>query len=198
MRVQTVLAGAAIALAAATAPLVSNAAELVANGGFETGSLSSWTGGGSFTGVQCPGPGPTVHGGNCSLFDGNIGSTDSLSQIVATVAGQSYDYSFWLLSDGGTPNAFTFSLGGVTLVSLTNAPASSGFTHFTGSVVAASSNASLAFGFRDDPGFWFLDDVSLVNGAAIPEPASWALMLAGFLGAGVAIRSSRRRAAVAA
>lgn len=197
MRIQAVLVGAAMALAAATAPLSAAAAELVTNGGFETGSLSSWTGGGSFTGVQCPGPGATVHGGNCSLFDGNIGSTDTLSQIVGTVAGQSYDYSFWLLSDGGTPNAFTFSLGGVTLVSLTNAPASSGFTHFTGSVVAASTNATLAFGFRDDPGFWFLDDVSLVNGA-VPEPSSWALMLVGFLGAGAAIRSNRRRLAATA
>jgi hypothetical protein len=193
MRVQAVLSGAVVALAAVMAPLSASAAELVANGGFETGTLSSWTGGGSFTGVQCPGgANPTVHGGNCSLFDGNVGSTDTLSQIVATVAGQSYDYSFWLLSDGGTPSAFTFSLGGVTLVSLTNAPASSGFTQFTGSVVAASSNATLAFGFRNDPGFWFLDDVSLVNGAAIPEPGSWALMIVGFLGAGAAIRSSRR------
>jgi hypothetical protein len=197
MRIQALMAGSAMALVASAAAVSASAAELVTNGGFETGTLSGWTGGGSFTGVQCPGPGPGVHGGNCSLFDGNIGSTDALSQVVATVAGQTYDYSFWLQSDGGTPNAFTFSLGGVTLVTLTNAPASSGFTHFTGSVVAASSNASLTFGFRDDPGFWFLDDVSL-TGAAVPEPASWALMLTGFLGAGAAIRANRRRQAALA
>jgi hypothetical protein len=34
--------------------------------------------------------------------------------------------------------------------------------------------------------------------AAIPEPAAWALMLTGFLGAGTALRSARRRQAALA
>lgn len=195
MRFQALLAGAAMALVASVS---ANAAELVTNGGFETGDLSGWTHSGGFAGVQCPGPSFAVNSGNCSYFDGNIGANSVLSQIVATVSGQSYDYSFWLQSDGRTPNSFTASLGGVVLASLSNV-AAAGYTHFAGTVVAASSNATLSFGFRNDPGFLFFDDVSLVSGAAaIPEPASWALMLAGFMGAGAAIRANRRRRAAAA
>ncbi|THD53370.1 MAG: PEP-CTERM sorting domain-containing protein [Phenylobacterium sp.] len=41
-------------------------------------------------------------------------------------------------------------------------------------------------------------DLTISNGGAVPEPASWALMLVGFGGLGAALRGSRRRAAAAA
>jgi hypothetical protein len=40
-----------------------------------------------------------------------------------------------------------------------------------------------------------LDDMS-VSGVAVPEPASWALMLVGFGGLGAMLRANRRRLAV--
>ena len=186
-----------MALVASAAAVSASAAELVANGGFETGDFSSWslTGNTGFAGVT----NNPVHSGQYAFFDGAVGSVGVLSQTVATVAGQSYDFSFWLRSDGGTPNNFTASLGGVALIApLVNAGAF-GFTQFSGTIVAASNNASLSFGFRDDPGFWELDDVSLANGVGgVPEPATWGLMLTGFLGAGAAIRANRRRQGVVA
>ena len=63
------------------------AVSIVTNGGFETGSFTGWTqtGNTTFNGVQCPGPGPTVHGGNCSAFFGPIGSTGGISQTLVTI-----------------------------------------------------------------------------------------------------------------
>ena len=192
MRIQALVAGAAMALVASAAAVSASAAELVTNGGFETGNLSGWslTGNTGFSGVTTS----PVHSGQFAFFDGAVGSLGTLSQTVATIAGQSYNFSFWLQSDGGTPNTFTASLGGVALTAALVNSGSFSFTQFSGTIVAASNNATLSFGFRDDPGFWELDDVSLTNGiAGVPEPASWALMLTGFLGAGAAIRANRRR-----
>src|SRR5207253_5153356 len=50
--------------------------------------------------------------------------------------------------------------------------------HVVSAVIRWSSKAAtqLAFSFRSDPGFWYLDDVSV---SAVPEPEQWALMVAG-------------------
>jgi len=195
MRIQALLAGAAMALVASAAAVSASAAELVTNGGFETGDLSGWslTGNTGFSGVVS-----SPHSGAFAFSDGAVNSPGLLSQTVATIAGQSYDFSFWLRNGSGTPNAFSASLGGALLTTLSNAAAFD-YTHFFGTVVATSNNASLTFSFQQNPSFWQFDDVSLVGSSgAIPEPASWALMLTGFLGAGAAIRANRRRQAVLA
>ena len=83
-------------------------ADLVTNGGFETGSFSGWTGTGNtvFNGVTCPGPGATVHGGNCAAFFGPVGSTGGISQNLATTPGTTYRIDFFFLPDGGNPSSF--------------------------------------------------------------------------------------------
>jgi hypothetical protein len=53
-----------------------------------------------------------------------------------------------------------------------------------------------AIGFRTGSNAFEVDNVSLA--AAVPEPASWALMILGFGAAGAALRTGRRRVAFAA
>jgi PEP-CTERM motif len=157
-------------------------ADLVVNGGFETGDFTGWIEGGNtgFNGVQCPGPGATVAQGNCSYFAGPIGSNSTLSQNITTQPGTAYSISFSFDTDGLTPNHFVASFGGVTLLDVSN-QAPSSFQNFNFVRTATASSTTLSFSFQDDPGFLFLDAVS-VNAAAVPEPGTIALIGIGVVG----------------
>jgi hypothetical protein len=160
-----------------------HAANIVVNGGFETGDFTGWvqfgnSGLSGFSGVQCPGPSSTVAEGNCSAFFGPLGSDGGIAQGLNTLAGHFYNISFDFLSDGGTPSDFSAFWGPVQLISLTN-PAASAFRPLTFLALATASNTTLSFNFRDDPGFLFLDAVSV---AVVPEPGTMALLGIGMAG----------------
>jgi PEP-CTERM motif len=165
-------------------------ANLIVNGGFETGDFSGWVTGGNFgfSGVECPGA-PFVKEGNCDAFLGAVGSDGTLAQSVTTTAGRQYLISFALQPDGGTPSHFSVSFGGVPLFDVVNPPASPSVVHDL-LATATGPNSTLSFAFRDDPGFLKLDAIS-VN--AVPEPGSLALLGVGLAAFGI---SRRRRKTV--
>ncbi|CAF2666528.1 unnamed protein product [Rotaria sp. Silwood2] len=82
---------------------------MLVNGGFETGSLSSWSvsfpygacQNGNFHGIICS---PRTHSGSYSYCDGCYAVTDKLSQSFMAVAGDVYIVSFWL-ETGSTANS---------------------------------------------------------------------------------------------
>ena len=181
----TAMAAVALALAGAAQ---ASAANLLTNGSFETGDFSGWSqfGDTSYTGIASSLYQPSTDGAFQAAF-GPIFGYGGISQAVGS-AGHAYTVSFDLGNADGYGASVVF--GGQTL--LTDPPVE-GFTHYSFTVTALD-NSGLSFSFFNPPAWYTLDNVS-VQAGAVPEPASWALMLGGFGAIGGALRS-RRKAAV--
>ena len=157
-----------------------SAANLVTNGSFETGNFSGWNFGGNTgaTGVTSNFQGVPATDGNFEGYFGAVGGDTVLSQQLTVSAGATYTISFDLddLSGGG-PQDFSASFGGATLVSYTSQPFGT-YTHE--SFTAVGGNGDLVFTARQDPSYWLMDNVSVVQTASpVPEAASSSMMLAG-------------------
>jgi hypothetical protein len=159
-------------------------ADLVANGGFETGDFTGWTQSGNtdFTGVTTG----VAHSGDYAADLGPDGSLGYLSQMLDTTAGTSYRLNFFLSSDGEAPNEFDVTLGETNLIQI-DVP-SNGYVSESLTVTAIGSTTLLQFGFRNDNGFFSLDDVT-VN--SVPEPDSLMLVCLGTTLAFAVIRPRR-------
>lgn len=162
---------------------------IVINGGFETGDFTGWTQSGntSRTGVSHA----AKNSGDFGAFFGPVGSLGYISQNLSTTAGSIYKLDFSLNGGGvngpSAPVDFQVFWNGSMIFETTTPPLTYTQFSFTG-LVATGSTTSLQFGFRNDSGFFFLDDVKAgIIGAGIPEAFStlWLalpiLLMAGFI-----------------
>ena len=160
-----------LAAAAALSCATPAFANLVSNGGFETGNFTDWTqfGNTGATGVGTSSPtGVGPHSGNFLGWFGAVGSDGGIFQNLTTVVGATYNLTFWLALDRGTPNDWSVSWNGITQLLQVNATPF-GYTQFSFSgLLATSTSTQLAFSFRQDPRYFELDDVSVVGGT-IPD-----------------------------
>jgi len=164
-------------------------AQLVANGGFETGDTTGWNVQLGFFGLA--NVTSTSHSGAYALFFGNQDSgVDNILQSIATTPGSQYQLSFWAAASGG--QAWAYVDGRQVLSLPSNA---SSYTLYAVNFTASSTSTQLKFGSAAggylSGGGYFLDDVTVT---AVPEPSQWALMGLGLAAMGALVR--RQRAAV--
>ncbi|MBK6414283.1 choice-of-anchor C family protein [Sphingopyxis sp.] len=186
-------------------PSAANAAEFV-NGSFETGvpagsfttvaggngaSITGWTVTGSS--VDYIGSYWTAQNGSHSI-DLNGSAQGGIQQTFDTLAGIQYNVTFWLAGNpdgapltknvlvsatGATNGEFSFNSTGTSKTNM-------GWSKYTYNFLAAGPSTTLSFASQDAGAFGAaLDNVSV---AAVPEPATWALMLIGFAGVGFSMR----------
>ena len=197
------IAGFAVSTSASATPIVTN-------GSFESGDLSGWTQAGSgvtpgigITVLTTGGNNTTGYGDNVPSYDGthaaffvDDSAHEDLSQLVSLVGGVQYTLSFALYAtQSGANNPFSFSLmdsvGVDNLSTLTNSGSTTNdpvgqWTSYSYTFTAPTSTQYLLdFDFvsgATPAKDVLLDAVSIA--AAVPEPSTWAMMIAGFLGLG--------------
>jgi hypothetical protein len=179
---------------------------LVLNGGFETGNFTDWSlsGNTQYTMVtdktfgSKAGSSYAPHSGNYYALLGPVGSLGTMSQTIATTAGQSYTFSWWMASDGDFANEFSASWNGTQVLDQQDIPVQ-GYVEYSFTVQATGSSTLIEFSYRDDPGYLSLDDVSVtqsISTLSVPEPSSAVLACLGTLMiVAVPFRSGRRKTA---
>lgn len=188
-------------------------AQLVNNGGFEQPTVSDPC---CITSppVDIPGwtatPNVNVVNGTFSSWNGNLakegnqyldlvgeGGTGAIEQNIATAVGQLYNLSFFYshnLFAGLTTASANIYLNGSLFGSITHTGGDRtnlNWTAFSKDFTATTALTNLKFVNTAGAGNEgvFLD---AINVAAVPEPATWAMMLLGFGGIGAAMRRQRK------
>ncbi len=139
---------------------------------------------------------PVAEGAYAAQIAGYSSGPDTLSQVITTTLGDTYTLSFWRYQQYVGPTTFlNVSWDGTNVFSESlSGPGDYPYTEFTATVVGTGSD-TLLFTSANDPGFTYVDNISV---SAVPEPSTWALMLAGFAGLGFAGYRRTKSASVAA
>ncbi len=191
------LRSAAIAALSFAFAASAQASNLVQNGGFETGDFTNWTLGGLVDDNTYVGTGPNApFDGSFAAQLGAVGSDNTLSQAIATAAGQNYVISYWHIfaPDAGPVGDFSVLWdGNVVHAEITqNPPTPQTWTEYSFQVTGTGAD-TLEFDSRNDPSYQGLDDVSLVAGNLSPVPLPASLPLFASVLASLGMFASRRK-----
>lgn len=180
---------AALLVGALFLPASAWAINIVANPGFETGDFTSWTPSGNMNNMSVQTD--NVHSGTYSAEFGEVTTLGYIDQTLTTVAGGNYTLSFWLQNGSSEgPSRFEVYWGGALLNGVSDM-AAQGYIQQSYNVTASTTSTVLRFGFRQDPDWFHLDDVSVDS--AVPEPGAFQLTLIGAAMIFAAGRFRRRR-----
>jgi hypothetical protein len=162
----------------------SQAANLVQNGGFETGDFQFWTPGGDTSSLfvaDFNANSGTYAAIFSFIFNGSedFSTGPSLSQSFSTSAGSSYVLSYELSDLSSDPNGFQALWNGSVIPGSPVIDATDfGYTLYQFTVVGTGSDTLQFQSYQDDLSDWFLDDVTL-DKASAPEPSSLLLIAGG-------------------
>ncbi|MBN8809172.1 MAG: choice-of-anchor C family protein [Sphingomonas sp.] len=126
----------------------------------------------------------------------------SIAQTFDTVAGATYQVTFLLAGNtDGSPTTKTLNVwadggraAGYSFDTTGKSASSMGWTQFTYNFMAIGASTTLTFSSTTGTAYGAaLDNVTVSRVAAVPEPASWAMLIAGFGLMGGTLR--RRRTA---
>jgi MYXO-CTERM domain-containing protein len=181
-----------LAAALMLAPAPAFAANLLTNGGFETGNFTGWSQFGSTDATGVSGffsPYNPTQGAFQAYF-GPFSSRGGITQSFSTQVGKTYTFTFDAAAfEGGS--LFDAAIGGVS--KLTVFGGAWDYTSYSFSHVATATTTAVTFTMRHIPLYYMLDNVSVTG--SVPEPHAWAMLIAGF---GLVGAAARRRRNVAA
>ena len=150
-------------------------AELVVNGGFETGDFTGWTADPYWSVVTW-----YPHSGTYQATTQNWAPDwQYLSQSFTTTTGQSYTVGFWLSSADDIPaNEFVARWDGVTKIDLLDL-AYSDYTYYSYTAIATGTSTTIDFGYIYNAQWFDLDNVSM---NPVPIPGAIWLLGSGLIG----------------
>jgi hypothetical protein len=162
---------------------------------------------GSFSGTDCGGAGgfpncwATQTGvqqgpvldplGSPAVYKLNSDGSEAFSTLFPTIDGNEFDITY---NAGTNALSFTYNQGtGDPLLHYFMIKQANSYHLWYDAGSITSGSIALSPLFPRNPGFSHITFFDTGGGPAVPEPATWAMMLFGFGAAGIAMRRSRRK-----